>query len=322
MKQLICILCTISLLSSAAFAISSADLAANPDVVEQKLALVEYAEAYLAAHPQTPTQVLTPEEEIDLIIACEKQNLSDDEKKAILNPVGIFQLDSGNAMPTLAHANDADMIYVTLNHPSLYVSAASSGSWYVTMSGEWSIDDPWSRHISGTGNIGGFDRFGISYAGASSPCPARLDARGWMDDGAAHEKISTSVMGASRQNGVGFEFQDFRGLDNGRFYSVGKRFGCAIAYPAEFAYFSSTILSYYAHTWSDCVMTEFEWIPPSLGGGIHVEFERPSRGFMTYSGAKTTFSMGPPPVPVFVPVGFIVLLSSGLIFLFRKLFIS
>jgi hypothetical protein len=291
MKQLICILCTISLLPSAAFAISSADLAANPDVVEQKLALVEYAEEYMAEHPQLPTQNLTPDEEMDLIIECEKQNLSYEEKKSILNPVGIFQLDpststSASAVPYSAQPSD-----MTLNAPYIYLSTTSY-TWYVTMSGSWKSKDPWNvLHGVAKGKVGGLDRFGVSYfnTNGDNKCPARSSVRGWVDDGAAHEEVLENVVAESGSRGVGFEYQDARKVSGLTYYSLGKRFGCSIAYPSTFGSFHGIAQSFYVHTWNKTNITSFGFTGSTSGFGLNVSFDHAENSFAAGSGAQTAF---------------------------------
>lgn len=294
MKKFICTLCMMSLLLSSASALSPADASAEPapNVLDQKLALMEYAEEYMAAHPQTRSQVLTPEEEMDLIIECEKQNLSYEEKKEILNPVGIFQLNPDEDHPDLAvPLNNPGTSDVVINKPYIYL-ATTSYSWYVTMSGYWTDPDPWyTFHLRVIGDVGGADSFGVGYTNVSGSCPARVSARGWMDDGSAHEKSTVNVSYSSENAGVGFSLQDNRTKDGSKYYSVGKRFGCSVQYPATFGSFHGTATSYYVHTWDTAVITGigFNVSGGGLGGGFNISIANPEYSLTAYSGTQTTF---------------------------------
>lgn len=280
MKRLLCLLCAVSFFTLPALAVSPED-AYSP--ARKQAWRTQAREVW-----QAPDQPLTVDEEIERITACEKQGLSYAKKRARLRRDGIFQLAPPSEEPTLA--TSADGLSVSLAPPGLYY-AAGSDSWYLTMMGVWSPDDPWSYVLPRAGDVGWYDAFGLSYTAPSGDLPARLGARGWMDDGAANGKVTTAVSAASLGYGVGFELQDYRDRKGGRYVSVGRRFGGIIQYPAEFADFSCGLTAFYAHTGPGCWISRLKFTGAASGSGLKVAFDKPAAAFLVYTGAPVTFSV-------------------------------
>ena len=298
MKKFICTLCMMSLLLSSASALSPADASAEPapNVVDQKLALMEYAEEYMAAHPQTRSQVLTPEEEMDLIIECEKQNLSYAEKGEVLNPVGVFQLNcnvvNNPVSDPVPFAESFSASEIQMNTPSVYYSV-NSNEWSVTGSGKWLINNPWSRHYQSAGFIAPDDAVGVVFTEVSGTTPTRKGGSAWQDNGtSAYENSSTSLLSSNNRTGYAFAIKDEK-VATGSFSttSIGQNFGAVVRYDSTFASFSGKAASFYVHTWDNGNISSItlgvqggNW-----GGSIQIAFKDSSDVVKAMSSGQLSF---------------------------------
>lgn len=284
--------------TATAFATNDSDYTLEKDDITPKEQLVQSAEEYAEKNPQIKSNPLSSEEVMDLIIECEQNNLSYEQKKDILNSNGIFQLDPSqsdillNPIPSMYQSGLFDGSDLALNTPSVYYSM-NTYTWFVSVNGTWNEDDIWHRHSPKTNEaIGSPDEFGVGFSNISGEVPQRLSARGWFNNGDVNNEITTTnVARGSSGTGFGFQLQDrwINHVDG----SMGQRFGGVAEFNSTFARYHGYATAYYIHTWEQGRVTGINFNVSagldSIGGGIGVTFENVAYTFAQSSGGQAKF---------------------------------
>lgn len=196
-----------------------------------------------------------------------------DEKIALLEQLeayGIYQYNENINAELYSDSSD-----VTINAPNIFYSA-SANTWTVSCQGSWKNSN-WNT--GETGNVGGYDAFGVAYTRASGYNTSVVGSSAYIADqnGNSMKKTSNRSDGNGAL-GFGFQLQDY--VSGTRY--IGYRWYGSCTYGSNFANFSGTATAYYAHTYKTAYINNITFTG-GLQPGVTIGIANQSNAFKVYS---------------------------------------
>lgn len=195
------------------------------------------------------------------------------EKLALLEQLemcGVYQYNKNIDVELYSDSSD-----VTIKAPNIFYSA-SANTWTVSCQGNWKNSN-WNT--GGTGNIGGYDGFGVAYTKASGYNTSVVGSSAYIADQNGNNMKKTSYRSdGNGAQGFGFQLQDYV---SGTKY-IGYRWYGSCTYGSNFANFSGIATAYYVHTYETAYIKSVTFTGGSQPG-VSIEIANQSHAFKAYS---------------------------------------
>ena len=141
------------------------------------------------------------------------------------------------------------------------------------------------------GDMGDPDAFGIAFTDVSGDRPLLTGAYAYMaDNNYRHIEESTTRSDGDTWHGVGFRFQDRKGVENGiTQYYFGAFFGATIYFSENFENSHGYATPYYIHTWDNARIQQIKFGVSGKTLGLDITIDNGTKSFSAYGTTELAY---------------------------------